>query len=90
MGAYLAQHLDLPLGRERIRFGQHNGKSNLPTGFRIPGQVGLFTWAFSDQMFDAVAADENRAIGKRNVHSAAIVALPLRQPHPNQSAPAGC
>ena len=85
MGTYLAQHVNLPLSRERIGSRQHNGQSDLPASLRIPGQIGLFTRAFPDQMFDAVAVGEKRAIRKRNVHSAQIVALPSGNRIPNKS-----
>jgi hypothetical protein len=75
MGTYLAQHVDLALGRERIGPRQHNGESDLPASFRIPRQVCLFTRTFPDQMIYAVAVSEKRALGKHNVHSAQIVAL---------------
>jgi hypothetical protein len=58
MGTYLAQHVDLSLSGDRIGFGHHNGKSDLPTSVRIPSQICPFTRAWSDQMIDAVAAGE--------------------------------
>jgi len=88
MGTYLAQHVDLALGRERIGSGQHNGKGDLPASFRIPRQVCLFTRAFPDQMIDPVTAGEIRALGKHNVHSAQIIALPPGHRIPDNSPPA--
>jgi hypothetical protein len=89
MGTHLAQHLDLSLSRERIGSGQHNRKSDLPASSRIPGQVGPFTRAFPNQMLDPIAVGEKRAIGKRNVHSAQIVALSPDYRTPTKSAHTG-
>ena len=36
MGAYLAEHLDFSLSRERIGSGQHNGKRDLAASFPDP------------------------------------------------------
>ena len=89
VGTYLTKHLDFSLSRERIGSGQHNGKRDLAVSFPIPSTVGLFTGALADQMIDAVAVGEKRALGKRNIHSSQIVALPTDDRIPNKSARAG-
>jgi hypothetical protein len=89
MGTYLSEHLDFSMSRERIGSGQHNGKRDLAASFQIPSTVGLFTRALSDQMIDAVPAGEKRALGKRNIHTSQIVALPTGDRIPNKSARAG-
>jgi hypothetical protein len=89
MGTYLSEHFNFSLSRERIGSGQHNGKRDLAASFQIPSTVGLFTRALPDQMIDAVPAGEKRALGKRNIHSSQIVALPTGNRIPNKSARAG-
>ena len=69
------QHLDFSMSRERIGSGQHYCKRDLAVSLQIPSTVGLLTRAFPDQMIDAVAAGEKRALGKSNIHSPQIVAL---------------
>lgn len=63
------------MSRERVGSGQHYCKRDLAVSLQIPSTVGLLTRAFPDQMIDAVAADEKRALGKSNIHSTQIVAL---------------
>lgn len=69
MRTYLAQHLNLPLSRERIGSGQHNGKSDLP----LP--VGRRAFLTAEPEGDVLAA----ALIQISSHTERISALDARE-----------